>query len=138
MEKVYGTKAITTGGRQGKSKLVDHGFEFELGLPKSFGGDSSKLNPEQLFAVAYSACFEGALSYTMNMDKTNLKVEKIECEVDLLKRDGGFTLAVVMTGFFEKGTDIEVAKKAMEVAHQFCPYSYATRGNISVELKVFC
>ena len=56
----------------------------------------------------------------------------------MLKRDGGFTLAVVMCGYFEKGTDIEVAKKAMEVAHQFCPYSYATRGNISVELKVVC
>ena len=72
------------------------------------------------------------------MNKTNLKLEKIECEVDLLKRDGGFTLAVVMCGYFEKGTDLAAAKKAMEVAHQFCPYSYATRGNISVELKVVC
>ena len=68
MEKVYGTKAITTGGRQGKSKLVDHGFEFELGLPKSFGGDSSKLIPEQVFADASSAWFQGALRYTMNMN----------------------------------------------------------------------
>lgn len=132
---MYTTKAVNTGGGEGESQLPDGSFSVKVSTPKSMGGPGQGSNPEQLFALGYSACFNSALEAKMEEAKIDAK-SKVNTEVTLNSdpTDGGFKLSVLMEVAVE-GKSLEETKKLADQAHDFCPYSKATRGNIEVEVK---
>ena len=134
LEKVlYTAKTHTTGGRDGASRSSDRRLDIKLSSPGAAGNGT---NPEQLFAAGWSACFEGALAYVARQRKIQLPAETaIDAEVDLQSGDGGFSLAARLNVSLP-GIDDEFARELVEAAHQTCPYSKATRGNIDVELNL--
>lgn len=135
---IYTANAHVTGGREhGHGKTTDGSLEVDLRLPQEMGGPGGATNPEQLFAVGYAACFEGALGVVARRQKADVSDAVIESGVQLLPTgDGGFKLAVQLDVTLPTVTDPEVAKTIVEAAHQVCPYSNATRGNIDVGLTV--
>ncbi|QSQ20647.1 organic hydroperoxide resistance protein [Pyxidicoccus parkwayensis] len=135
---LYTTSATTHGGRSGHVKSADGVIDLQLALPKEMGGPGgAKANPETLFASGYSACFEGALRLVARMQgKTLGEGVGITADVTIGKTpDGGFGLAVKLTGILP-GMPADEAEKLMHAAHEVCPYSKATRGNIDVKLAV--
>ena len=133
-EKVlYTGKTHTTGGRDGFSKSSDENLNIKLSTP---GGNEAGTNPEQLFAAGWSACFIGALGLAARRRKIRLPHETaVDAEVDLcLNGDAYFLQARLNVSL--PGIDIETAKLLTEEAHQTCPYSKATRGNINVEINI--
>ncbi len=137
MKTLYSTKATAVGGREGNVKSEDGVLDFKVEIPKEMGGKGGAFtNPEQLFAAGYAACFESALNLVARNAKIRLQGTAITAEVSIGANDnGGFQLAVVLEGDL-KGVDKEQAEKLMQQAHQVCPYSNATRGNIDVTLKL--
>ena len=130
---LYTARTHTVGGRDGQSRSDDGRLEVKLSTPGTPGNGT---NPEQLFAAGWSACFEGALAYVARQRKVQLPAETaIDAEVDLQSGDGGFSLAARLNVSLP-GIDSELARELVEAAHQTCPYSKATRGNIDVELKL--
>jgi len=133
-EKVLHTgKTHTSGGRDGVSRSSDGRLDVSLSRP---GNSGSGTNPEQLFAAGWSACFIGALK--AEAAKMNLAVPAdlaIDAEVDLGVTDGAYGLAVRLNVTLP-GVEREVAQRLVDAAHQTCPYSRATRGNIDVAIKV--
>ncbi|MEI8618421.1 organic hydroperoxide resistance protein [Pseudoalteromonas sp. B193] len=133
----YTAKATATGGREGVAKSDDGRLDVKLSTPKGLGGDDGKgTNPEQLFAAGYAACFIGALKFVAGSEKIDLPSDThIDSQVSIGTIEGGFGIAVklaVSLGDMDKAAAQELADKA----HQVCPYSNATRGNIEVELSV--
>jgi Ohr subfamily peroxiredoxin len=99
------------------------------------GGPGGGTNPEQLFAVGYAACFEGALGVVARREKAEAGDVSIESKVSMLPTDErGFKLAVELDVSLPQVTDVEEAKRIVAAAHKVCPYSNATRGNIDVVL----
>ena len=138
METVYYTaSATTTGGRNGHVESSDGVLDLDLTMPKEMGGKGgSATNPEQLFAAGYSACFENALRMIADGQNKDVGDASITANVDIGKtEDGGFGLGVELIGHLPN-LPREEAEKLMEEAHQMCPYSRATRGNIDVKLSV--
>lgn len=136
MKTLYETKGIATGGRGGSVRTEDGQFSAKLALPSSLGGKGDGNNPEQLFASGYAACFGSALMLAARNQKIALKDADVEitADVKLLQDDkGGFQLGVDLTGNLA-GVDKKTTEMLMEAAHQICPYSKATRGNIDVTL----
>lgn len=136
-EVAYTAKATATGGREGSAKSDDGRLQVGLSTPKGLGGDDGQgTNPEQLFAAGYAACFIGALKFVAGQTKVSLPKETyINSEVSIGAIEGGFGIAVklaVSIGDMDKTQ----AQAMVEKAHQVCPYSNATRGNIEVELSV--
>jgi osmotically inducible protein OsmC len=133
-EKVlYTAKTHTTGGRDGKSHSSDGRLEVNLSTP---GGPGKGTNPEQLFAAGWSACFEGAMARAAQELKVKLPAETaIDAEVDLNLADSGFFLRARLNVSLP-GLERGVAQHVVEAAHQICPYSKATRGNIDVAINV--
>ncbi|MCV2884505.1 organic hydroperoxide resistance protein [Aestuariibacter sp. AA17] len=136
-EAVYTAKATATGGREGIAKSDDGRLSVDLSTPKALGGDDGQgTNPEQLFAAGYAACFIGAMKFVAGQEKKALpKGTKIHSEVSIGQIDVGFGIAVVLNvslGDMDKAE----AQALVEKAHQVCPYSNATRGNIEVTLNV--
>lgn len=130
---LYTAKTHTTGGRDGASRTSDGRLDVKLSSP---GAPGNGTNPEQLFAAGWSACFLGALSVAAAQKKVALPADRaIDAEVDLGTNDGGYLLRARLNVSLP-GLDREVAKELVEAAHQICPYSKATRGNIEVELNV--
>ena len=130
---LYTARTHTVGGRDGQSRSDDGRLDVKLNTP---GTPGSGTNPEQLFAAGWSACFEGALAYVARQRKIQLPAETaIDAEVDLQSGDGGFSLAARLNVSLP-GIDDEFARELVEAAHQTCPYSKATRGNIDVELNL--
>lgn len=132
MKTLYSTKATVTGGRAGSGSLSDSDLSINMVAPGS-GKDGN--NPEQLFAMGYAACFGGALGAVQQMEKVKFD-SSTEVEVDLLQGEGhDYKLAakIHVTG---ENTDLSADEfqKLVEKAHQVCPYSKATHGNIDVEL----
>jgi osmotically inducible protein OsmC len=127
--------ATAHGGREGKVQTDDGKVSHTLSMPTSLGGKGGPgTNPEQLFAAGYSACFESALRFVALQQKKPLKDATITAKVTIGKTDdGGFGLAVELQGHVD-GVSREETKALMEAAHQVCPYSRATRGNIQVTL----
>ena len=124
------------GGRDGSTKSEDGVIDLKLTVPKSMGGDGARgTNPEQLFASGYSACFGGALGVVARMQKITVGKVEITGKVTIGKEGEGYKLAVELEGHF---ADLpkDKAMALMEAAHQVCPYSNATRGNIDVKLSV--
>ncbi|MDA2812831.1 organic hydroperoxide resistance protein [Nocardiopsis sp. RSe5-2] len=133
MNVLYTAKASVTGeGRKGAGKTDDGRVDVELSVPKGLGGDDGPgTNPEQLFAVGYAACFHGALKKVAREAKVNVDGSTIDSEVAIGSGDDGFGLAVQLTVTIP-GQDRAGAQKLADAAHQVCPYSKATRGNIEV------
>jgi Ohr subfamily peroxiredoxin len=129
---VYTAEATVTGGReQGHGKTTDGALDVQLRPPTEGGGT----NPEQLFAVGYAACFEGAIGVAARREKVEVGDASIESKVSLITtEDRGFNVAVELDVTLPQVQDAEEAKKLVAAAHQICPYSNATRGNVEVKL----
>ncbi|TAL54953.1 organic hydroperoxide resistance protein [Pandoraea sp.] len=133
---IYTAKAHTTGGRDGRSVSDDGLLDVKLALPKVMGGAGNATNPEQLFAAGYSACFMGALKHVAGMKKVVVPGDaSIDASVDIGPIPAGFGIAVKLA-IHLPGLDRSVAQDLVDTAHQVCPYSNATRGNIEVELTL--
>lgn len=133
MTTIYTAKATTIAGREGYSETDDKQLAVNLSKP---GSGKPGTNPEQLFAIGYSACFGGAVDAVAKSQKVELSEVKIEATVNLDKDEKtGFSISVELNASLT-GTDAATAAKIVEAAHQMCPYSKATRGNIDVKLKV--
>jgi osmotically inducible protein OsmC len=134
--KLYTAKAHVTGGRaEGHGRSSDGQLEVDLRLPPEMGGPGGGTNPEELFAVGYAACFEGALGVATRRAKVDAGDVAIDSSVSLSPDGkGGFVLGVeldvTLPGIDDAGTAVELVK----AAHEVCPYSNATRGNIEVLL----
>jgi len=129
---VYTAEATVTGGReQGHGKTTDGELDVQLRPPTEGGGT----NPEQLFAVGYAACFEGALGVAARREHKEVGDASIDSKVSLITtEDRGFNVAVELDVTLPQVDDPEEAKKIVAAAHEICPYSNATRGNVEVTL----
>nr|WP_207384885.1 organic hydroperoxide resistance protein [Flavobacterium sp. MEB061] len=134
MKKVlYTGKTHTTGGREGASQSSDDQLNIKLSSP---GSSRPGTNPEQLFAAGWSACFIGAMGIAAGKLNIKLPAETaVDAEVDLCNADGEYYLQARLNVSLP-GIDAETAKKITDMAHQTCPYSKATRGNIDVEINI--
>ncbi len=137
---LYTAQSTSTGGRTGTTKSSDGRISLQLSTPKELGGDSGPgTNPEQLFASGYSACFIGAMKAVAARQKIALPAEvSITADVSIgpmTGKAGAFGIAVRMAVSLP-GLDRGAAEALVATAHQVCPYSNATRGNIDVELTV--
>jgi len=140
MQKVtplYIAEATSTGGRDGKSRSSDGKLEVKLSTPKELGGAGGDgTNPEQMFAAGYSACFIGALKFVAGQQKTQLPADaSITAKVGIGQIPGGFGLDIDLNINLPGLAQAE-AESLVEKAHQVCPYSNATRGNVDVRLNV--
>ena len=137
MKTLYSASATTSGGRDGHVESSDGELALDLTMPEGLGGKGgSGTNPEQLFAAGYSACFESALRQAARQQKKDVGDASVRANVDIGQTDdGGFGLAVELVGHLPELPRVE-AQALMEEAHQVCPYSRATRGNIDVKLSV--
>lgn len=133
-EKVlYTGKTHTTGGRDGASRSDDGRLDVKLSSP---GSSRPGTNPEQLFAAGWSACFIGAIGLAAGQMKVALLADlAVDTEVDLRNRDGGYFLQARLNVSLP-GVDADVARQLVDAAHQTCPYSKATRGNIDVTINL--
>jgi Ohr subfamily peroxiredoxin len=130
---MYTAKTHTTGGRAGASRSDDGRLDVRLSIPGAAGNGT---NPEQLFAAGWSACFEGAMGLAARQMRITLPPETaIDAEVDLCSNDGAYFLQARVNVNLP-GLDREVAQAIVDSAHQTCPYSKATRGNIDVTINV--
>jgi osmotically inducible protein OsmC len=133
---LYTAEATVTGGRdRGHGKTTDGALEVDLRTPTEMGGGGGGTNPEQLFAIGYAACFEGALGVAARRAKAEAGDASIDSKVDLITtEDRGFTVGVELDVTLPQVQDPEEAKSIVAAAHEICPYSNATRGNIEVRL----
>ncbi len=134
---LYTAHATATGGRTGTAKSSDGALEVNLSTPRELGGAGGNgTNPEQLFAAGYSACFIGAMKAVAAGQKIKLPDDvSITSDVGIGPITGGFGIQVAMA-ITIPGMDRDAARKLVDAAHQVCPYSNATRGNIDVTLTV--
>jgi Ohr subfamily peroxiredoxin len=134
---LYTATATATAGRDGKVLSDDGAIDLGLAVPKGLGGPGGAgTNPEQLFAAGYAACFGSALKLVAGMQKIVTGPVHITAKVSIGKTDaGGYGLAVTLEGKLPE-VSREVAEGLMKAAHQVCPYSNATRGNVEVTLSV--
>ncbi|MGW4486017.1 organic hydroperoxide resistance protein [Amycolatopsis sp. NPDC004368] len=132
---IYTAAATARGeGRNGEVTSSDGVLDESLAIPKEMGGPGGdKTNPEQLFAAGYSACFHSALQAVARGAKVQLPASTVTAEVSLYKQEVGFQLGVVLNVALP-GMDKAQAEELVAQAHQLCPYSNATRGNIEVAL----
>jgi osmotically inducible protein OsmC len=136
MTPLYTATATSTGGRSGRARSEDGALDLALVMPKGLGGPGGEgTNPEQLFAMGYSACFGSALGLIGRMRKVDLGAYTITAKVSIGKQGEGFGLAVELHGHIP-GVAHAQAEELMKAAHEVCPYSKATRGNIEVTLTV--
>lgn len=138
MKVLYTANAKATGGRDGRATSSDNLLDVKLAAPKELGGAGGATNPEQLFAAGYSACFIGALKFVGNRDKIALPANtEVSAAVGIGPRDDGegFGLTVTLTVSLP-GLDAATAQDVVARAHKVCPYSHATKGNITVETQI--
>ena len=137
MKTLYTAEALATGeGRDGHGRTSDGKVDVALSIPKEMGGTGTGTNPEQLFAVGYAACFHSALRLVARQDGADVSGSTVGSRVSLGSNDaGGFVLAVELE-ITLPNVDHDTAQALAEKAHQVCPYSNATRGNIDVLLTV--
>lgn len=133
---VYTAEATVTGGRaEGHGVSSDGNLDVQLRAPNEMGGQGDGTNPEQLFAVGYAACFEGALGVVGQRERLEVGDATIDSHVSLITtEERGFNIAVELDVTLPQVTDAEQAVKLVAAAHQVCPYSNATRGNVDVKL----
>ena len=128
-----GKTHVSSGGRDGTARSSDGRLDIALSSPGSAGNGT---NPEQLFAAGWSACFIGAMGLAAGAMKVKLPADlAVDAEVDLGTGDGGYFLQARLN-VSVPGLDREVAQALVDAAHQTCPYSKATRGNIGVTINL--
>jgi Ohr subfamily peroxiredoxin len=134
---LYTARAHVVGGRdQGHGMSSDGALDVQLRTPVEMGGDGGGTNPEQLFAVGYAACFEGALGVVGRRERAELGEVTIDSKVSLITtQNRGFTVAVGLDVSLPGISDAQRAVSIVAAAHEVCPYSNATRGNVHVDLK---
>jgi len=134
---MYTAVATATGGRNGHVKSDNGVLDLQVRMPKALGGrDDDNTNPEQLFAAGYAACFDSALNLILKQARIKTGETSVTAKVSLGQTEnGGFGLAVEMAVNIPNISH-EEAQDFVEKAHQVCPYSNATRGNIEVKLMV--
>jgi osmotically inducible protein OsmC len=137
MQILYTAEATAWGGREGRVASSDGVLDLQLAIPKSMGGPGGDFtNPEQLFAAGYSACFHSALKLIARQASVDVSESAITAKVGLGANDtGGFGLQVELEAELP-GVERSVAEDLVAKAHQVCPYSNATRGNVEVTLTV--
>jgi osmotically inducible protein OsmC len=137
MKALYTAEALATGeGRNGHTRSTDGRVDVDLAVPTEMGGSGDGANPEQLFAAGYAACFHSALQMVARQDKANVADSAVGAQVSIGQLDGGgFGLAVTLEISLPHLPRAQ-AQELTEKAHQVCPYSNATRGNIEVTLTV--
>ncbi|BAJ32584.1 MULTISPECIES: organic hydroperoxide resistance protein [Kitasatospora] len=130
------TAVATANGREGRAVSSDGKLDLQLSPPPALGGDGVGTNPEQLFAAGYAACFAGALGVVSRQQKVDVSEVSVTAEVTIGKDDSGFGLSVVLRVELPQELAGEAGELLVKQAHQVCPYSKATAGNIPVELIV--
>ncbi len=133
---LYTAEATVTGGRaNGHGRTTDGALDVQLRSPKEMGGQGGGTNPEQLFAVGFAACFESALGVVGRRERVEVSDVSIDSRVSLLPtEERGYALAVELDVTLPQVQDPEQGGRLVAAAHQVCPYSNATRGNIDVRL----
>ena len=133
---LYTAEATVTGGRaNGHGRTSDGMLDVQLRRPKEMGGEGDGTNPEQLFAVGYAACFEGALGVIGRREHVEVGDVSILSHVSLIPKEGrAYTIAVELNVTLPQVKDSEEAARIVAAAHLVCPYSNATRGNIEIKL----
>jgi osmotically inducible protein OsmC len=133
---LYKTKAVSKGGRAGgKAALTEGGLWFHMEHSKPLGGSGEGVNPEQLFAIGWATCFNGAVLFIAKQKNLDAANAVVTCEVGIGREEGGLGLSTKLT-LAVPGLDRAKVQELLEAAHQMCPYSKATRNNIPVELAV--
>ncbi|MEY2860720.1 MAG: hypothetical protein RL392_1178 [Pseudomonadota bacterium] len=133
---VYQAHATSTGGRDGTTRTSDGLIDVKLTTPKEMGGAGGGVNPEQLFAAGYSACFIGAMKYVAATQKIAMPADtSIEATVGIGAIPQGFGIEVQLA-VTVPGMDRATAQALVDKAHAVCPYSNATRGNVEVTITV--
>ncbi|OCG73178.1 organic hydroperoxide resistance protein [Microbacterium sediminis] len=137
MDALYTTEALSTGaGRDGHVAVAGSDLAFDLAVPKEMGGSGAGANPEQLFAAGYAACFHSALQAVARGRKVAIEGSSVGSRVSIGSNgEGGFQLAVQLEVVIPE-LDHATAQELADAAHQVCPYSNATRGNIDVTVTV--
>lgn len=134
---IYTGKAAATGGREGTAKSDDGKLDLVLSTPTELGGAGGNgTNPEQMFAAGYAACFIGALKHVAAADKVKLGDDiSVAGEVAIGPIEVGFAIAVKLSVSLGS-LEADVAQQLVDKAHQVCPYSNATRGNVDVQIEL--
>ena len=137
MDALYTAEALATGaGRNGRVNTGEGRIDLDLAVPKEMGGSGDGANPEQLFAAGYAACFHSALQTVARAQKVKITDSSVGARVQIGSNgEGGFGLAVQLEVVIPD-LPPEQAQALADAAHQVCPYSNATRGNIDVEITV--
>ncbi|OQP66253.1 organic hydroperoxide resistance protein [Niastella vici] len=137
MKIMYSTGATARGGRNGRVKSENGILDLQVRMPKALGGANDEYaNPEMLFAAGYAACFDSALNRVIKLSKIATGETSVTASVSLGQiENGAFGLAVALHANIPQ-VSIEEAQQLIEKAHQVCPYSNATRGNIAITLTV--
>lgn len=133
---LYTAEAHVAGGRNGHGRTSDGRLDLNLRQPKELGGDGAGTNPEQLFAIGYAACFGTTLALVGQRGKLEANDAQIDSSVALIPIDGGRFQLGVQLRISLPSVSGEQAVELVETAHQVCPYSNATRGNIAVAFVV--
>jgi osmotically inducible protein OsmC len=133
---IYTAEGHVTGGRaKGHGRTSDGVLEVDLRLPAELGGEEGGTNPEQLFAIGFASCFESAIGVVARRQKVEADDVEIDSKVMLLPtEERGFKLAAELDVTLPSIEDPDIAAELVRAAHQVCPYSNATRGNIEVKL----
>ncbi|MDP2370079.1 organic hydroperoxide resistance protein [Rhodoferax sp.] len=133
---IYQAHATASGGRDGTVKSSDGLLDLKLSVPREMGGAGGGVNPEQLFAAGYSACFLSAIKFLAGMQKIALPADAaVNATVGIGKTPAGFGIEVQLVVALP-GMDRTVAQALVNKAHEVCPYSNATRGNIEVSITL--
>jgi len=139
MQAIYSATATSTGGRDGRSVSSDNKLDLSLSTPKELGGAGGEgTNPEQLFAAGYSACFIGALKLVASQQKIKLPADvNVTATIGIgpNTKGEGFTISADLEVNIP-GVEASMVEQLIEAAHQVCPYSNATRGNIDVNFTI--
>ncbi|NUS18051.1 MAG: organic hydroperoxide resistance protein [Streptomyces sp.] len=136
MDALYTAVATATHGRDGRAFTNDGKVDVKLAPPVELGGNGEGTNPEQLFAAGYAACFGSALGLVGRQAKVDVSDAAVTAEVGIGKQGEGFGLKVTLRIELPDTVDEATGRKLVETAHQVCPYSNATRGNIDVDLVI--
>ena len=135
-KRLYTAEATVHGGRDGHGRSSDGFLDLDIRPPKDLGGTGEGTNPEQLFALGYGACFQSAMGVVGRRMGVDTSSSAVTARVTLGTIDGGAYNVAVELDVEIPGVDRETAEKVVKAAHEVCPYSNATRGNVDVELKV--
>lgn len=132
---LYTSTAVSTGGRSGQVKVENSSLEYKMSPPAEMGGTQPGVNPEQLFAAGYSACFGSAVQHVIRVRKLKIPLPDVQLTVGIDKDDSAeYYLSAEIVGIFS-GVDQAEADDIVREAHKICPYSKATRGNIEVNIS---